>query len=120
MDSRNTSLSERSIKALQNLSEDYLVEVFRPWDCHEQEWADADTFQFRFETQDLFVSRDPDQKNADRQWEVLTGLEGVHQESTEGLIGDYICCLVDEDLVVSLGVYGDVTKLTMDILKRFD
>ena len=120
MNSKNTILSERSAKVLQNLCEDYLIEVFRPWDCHEQEWADVDTFQFRFETQDLLVGRDPNQENADRRWEVLTGFEGIHQGSTEGLIGDCICWLVDESLIDEPGAHGRVIDLTLSVLALID
>ena len=32
-----------------------LVDVLRPWDCEAQDWADASSFLFRFECEDLLI-----------------------------------------------------------------
>lgn len=53
---------------LQSIGRDYLVEVFRPRNCYEQDWADIDTFQFRLESQDLLIGRVIDQENGCEEW----------------------------------------------------
>lgn len=68
MSNNKTSLSARSIKMLQSIGRDYLVEVFRPRNCYEQDWADIDTFQFRLESQDLLIGRVIDQENGCEEW----------------------------------------------------
>ena len=108
------------MKALRNRGADYLIEVFRPWDCYEKQWADSDTLQLRFELEDLLIGRKPNQELGWRPWEVFAGLEGVYQGSTEGLIGDCVCWLVDESLIKEPGVYGRVVGLTLDVLKSLD
>ena len=120
MSFKETSLSDRSITVLRNRGEDYLLEVFRQWDCNEQEWVDTDTAQLRFETIDLLVSRDPNQKAESRKWQVVPGLESVHQSSTEWLVGDCVCWLVDDSLIEEPGVYGTVLDLTLDVLRTLD
>lgn len=119
MSVNETLLSERSIQVLQNRGEDYLLEVFRPWDTQEQRWADSDTLQLRYETQDLLIGRDPDQSSENRQWEAFSGIEGVHQGSTDGLVGDCVCWLVDHMLVEEPGIHGSVFALAQQVLTHF-
>lgn len=120
MSFEETSLQDRSATVLKNRGEDYLLEVFRPWDCHEQKWGDADMAQLRFETMDLLVGRDPNQGAESREWQVLSGFEGVHQGSREGLVGDCVCWLVDDSLFEEPGLHGNVIDLTMDVLQALD
>lgn len=84
-------LSEQSLRFLKNRGEDYLLEVFRLWDCYGQKWVDEDTMQLRFETADLLVGRDPSQEAGRRNWEALTGIEGVQQGSSVGLVSEGAC-----------------------------
>lgn len=120
MVSEETLLSDRSIKMLESRGEDYLVEVFRPWNFYEREWADPDTLQIRFEREDLLVGRDPDKGRDDRKWEVLTGFEGVHQGATTGLADDNVCWLVDQSLVEEAGIFGRVMDLTKHVLDAIE
>lgn len=115
-----TPLSDRSIRVLKRRGEDYLLEVFRPWDCHEQKWTDADTIQLRFEKDDLLIGRDPNLDSELRQWEVLPGIKGVHQGSSEGLVGDCVCWLVDSALLDEIGVHGSIYVLTHTVLSALD
>lgn len=114
-----TYLSDRSVKLLEARGADYLIEVFRPWDPQEQRWVDEDTFQFRFEAEDLLIGRDPNQNIANRHWEVLPGFEGVHQGSSEGLFDDCCCWLVDEALVEEPGQFGSYITLIRNVLDVF-
>ena len=120
MVSEETLLSDRSMKALEARGEDYLIEVFRPWDFYERRWADADTLQIRFEREDLLVGRDPNPGTPGRKWEVLTGFEGVHQGATAGLADDNVCWLADQSLIEETGTFGRVVDLTKDVLGVID
>lgn len=104
---------------LQSIGRDYLVEVFRPRNCYEQDWADIDTFQFRLESQDLLIGRVIDQENGCEEWGICAGFEGVHQGSNEGLVGECVCWLADDELVKTPGILGDVDSLVLGILKGF-
>lgn len=116
MSFEETSLSDRSVKLLQDCGEDYLLEVFRPWDCNEQRWADIDTFQFRFEAQDILVGRNSHQDEGSRQWEAFAGFSGVHQGSTVGLAEEGICWLVDNSLIEEPGKYGRIETLVQNVI----
>lgn len=120
MSFEETSLSDRSATFLKNKGTDYLLEVFRPWDCYEQKWGNTNTAQLRFETSDLLVGRDPNQNARSRVWNVLSGYEGVHQGSSEGLAGECVCWLVDDSLVEEPGIHGHVIDLTLDVLQALD
>ena len=119
MSTEASPLSERSMKILEKRGEDYLLEVFRPWDSFEQRWVDTDTFQLRFETEDLLIGRDPTKDAEHAYWEVLPGINGVHQGSKEGLIGDCVCWLIDETLVDEPCILDNVLSLTLGVLKAF-
>lgn len=113
------SLSERSFKILEKRGEDYLLEVFRPWDPFEQRWLDADMFQLRFEKEDLLFGRDPTKDAEHACWEVFPGINGVHQGSCEGLTGDCVCWLIDETLVDDPCILDNVLSLALGVLNAF-
>lgn len=120
MVSDKTLLSDRSKRVLEALGDDFLVEVFHPRDFYGRKWADSDTFQFRFEEEDLLVGRSPDERYSDRQWEALTGFEGVHQGSTVGLVGNHVCWLMNQSLDKETGTFGRMLDLTKDTLRQVD
>lgn len=37
------------------MSDDYLADVLRPWDCYSQQWADDHMHLFRFESDDMLI-----------------------------------------------------------------
>ncbi|NBJ66054.1 hypothetical protein D5275_10045 [Adlercreutzia muris] len=42
-------------RMFESMADDYLADVFRPWDCFEQTWFDDYTHLFRFESDDLLI-----------------------------------------------------------------
>lgn len=49
------SISDDVRTAFMAFDDDYLVDVFRVWDCDAQNWFDSTTTVFRFENDDLLV-----------------------------------------------------------------
>lgn len=50
--------TQKLIEALRGFDNDYLADVFRPWDCCTQNWHDTRTVLLRFESNDLLISFD--------------------------------------------------------------
>lgn len=57
MDHETKKLIERALDAdeLSRFNDDYLVDVFRVWDCYEQEWVADSPILLRFEEDDALV-----------------------------------------------------------------
>lgn len=47
---------------LVTLESDWLVEIWRIWDCYEEDWADFDLTLYRYESADLIVRNSVDGK----------------------------------------------------------
>lgn len=53
-----THCLNKLIEAIREFDDDYLADVFRPWDCYSQNWHDVKVILFRFENNDLLVHVD--------------------------------------------------------------
>lgn len=116
MNSSNGLLSGRSVKVLQKFEDDYLVEVFHPWNCDEQKLADTDTVLFRFKTRVALAGRDSSRQEKPRSWEAFLDFEGVWQGSTNRLACDNICWSANPLISVNSCVKRSLLQAIMDVL----
>lgn len=116
MNSSNGLLSGRSVKVLQKFEDDYLVEVFRPWNCDEQKLTDTDTVLFRFKTRAALAGRDSSKQEKPRSWEAFFDFESVWQGSTNRLACNNICWLADPLIPVNSCVKQSLLQAIMNVL----
>ena len=78
-------ISDKTRAVLRELSDDYLADVLRVWDCNEQKWADGPVWVLRFESDDLLVWKDGDALHCKRGSVDTDGTEIMQREEALGM-----------------------------------